>query len=81
MKQFNMNVDAEFERDLGRIMKKRGWTRKSDAVRAVVREMATVIDQGDKPWQSYDWARLLGSGLRAPLSPAPRFTSDDQLWS
>jgi len=83
MRQFNMNVDREFERDLKKVMKKRGLKHKATAVRMIVREAAASSEPAppDKPWQRYDWNRLLGAGLAGPTDPAPRFKTDDDLWS
>ncbi|MDX2178015.1 MAG: hypothetical protein SFV18_00390 [Bryobacteraceae bacterium] len=83
MKQFNMNVDREFERDLKRVMKLRGIKRKADTVRTLVKEAAASEGppNGDKPWQKYDWDKLLGAALRYPENPNPRFLNEDDLWS
>jgi hypothetical protein len=74
-RQLNLNVTPGFERDLKALMKTRNFTCKSDAIRTVVREAAAA---GAQP---YDFRRLLGIGLRAPLNPKPEFSSEDDLWS
>lgn len=79
MAQFNMNLTPEFERDLKRIMKRRGFKHKADAVRAVVKEAAT--EKKPVAAKDYDWGRLLGIGLGEGYNPNPRFKSDDDLWS
>ncbi|MCX6595461.1 MAG: hypothetical protein NTV70_03740 [Acidobacteria bacterium] len=75
MKQFNMNVDAEFEQALERLMKGRGFATKADAVRKVVAEAAGPAKDPD-----YDFTRMLGIALGPGLDPNPRFKSDDDLW-
>jgi hypothetical protein len=74
-RQLNLNVTPEFERDLRRVMKARQISRKSDAIRVVVHEAAA------SGARDYDFRRLLGAGLHAPLNAAPRFKSEDDLWS
>jgi transposase len=76
MKQLNLNVTPEFERDLRRYMRLRQITRKSDAIRAAVREAVT---QGSDT-QDYDYRAWLGMGLKAPLNKRRRFRTDDDLW-
>jgi hypothetical protein len=82
MKQFNMNVDRDFERDLKRVMKKRGLKHKAAAVRVIVKEAAghAAPNPTDKPWQRYDWDRLVGAALRYPENPNPRILTEDDLW-
>jgi hypothetical protein len=77
MKQLNVNVTPEFERDLRHFMKKKGIQRKSDAVRQAMREAASR----SKANADYDYRSLLGLGLKALLNPKPRFKSEDDLWS
>ena len=77
MKQLNLNVTPEFDRDLRRYMKRRKISRKSDAIRQVLRE-AVARDTAGRP---YDYRSWLGMGLKAPLRRKPRFRSKDDLWS
>src|SRR4026209_1771397 len=77
MRQLNLNVTPEFERDLRQYMKKRGIERKSDAIRQAVREAL----QRPAGSQDYDFRSWLGLGLKAPLRRKPRFKSEDDLWS
>ncbi len=76
MRQLNLNVTPEFERDLQQFMKKKGISRKSDAIRRAVRDAAAR--SAPPPCDYRTW---LGLGLREPLNPAPRFRSEDDLWS
>lgn len=77
MRQINLNVTPEFERDLQRLMKLRRIRTKSDAIRVAVHELATRRADPDDSL----FGELLGAGLRAPLAPKPRFASEDELWS
>jgi hypothetical protein len=77
MKQLNLNVTPEFERDLKLFMKRKGIKRKSDAIRTALRELAER--SGAK--SDCDFHSLLGIGLQAPLHPNPRFKTEDDLWS
>ena len=77
MKQLNLNVTPEFERDLHRYMKTKGITQKSDAVRQAVHEAARPGIANAR----YDYRAWLGLGLKHPLNPKPRFDSEDALWS
>jgi hypothetical protein len=77
MKQLNLNVTPEFERDLRRFMKRKGITRKSDAIRRALHEAAAPIRAG----ADFDFHSWIGLALKAPLNPKPRFKSEDDLWS
>jgi hypothetical protein len=77
MRQINLNVTSEFERDLKRFMKLRGIPRKSDAIRTALHEAVTRTTGGG----DFDYRAWLGIGLKAPLNPKPRFRSEDDLWS
>jgi uncharacterized membrane protein len=77
MKQLNLNVTPELDRDLRRFMKQKGITRKSDAIRQALHEAVTRAAASG----SCDYRSWLGLGLKAPLNPKPRFRSQDDLWS
>jgi hypothetical protein len=77
MKQLNLNVTPEFERDLKLFMKRKGIKRKSEAIRTALREVA----ERAAPKSDCDFRSLLGIGLKAPLNPNPRFKTEDELWS
>jgi hypothetical protein len=77
MKQFNVNVTPEFERDLKRYMSLRKLSTKSDAVRMALSEIVTILSAKSRP---VDLRSLLGAGLKAPLNSKPKFKSDDDLW-
>ena len=77
MRQLNLNVTPEFERDLRRYMKQRGIARKSEAIRLALRDAVERVGSGG----DYDFRAWLGLGLKAPLRRKPRFQSEDDLWS
>ncbi len=77
MRQLNLNVTPEFERDLQRLMKRKGIASKSDAIRRAVHDAAAK----SAPGRATDFRSWLGLGLRQPLNPNPRFRSEDDLWS
>ena len=77
MRQLNLNVTPEFERDLRRLMKKRGMQNQSAAIRLAVREAAGRVAGRAE----FDFRPWLGLALKAPLNPNPRFKSEDDLWS
>jgi Arc/MetJ-type ribon-helix-helix transcriptional regulator len=78
MRQLNINVTPEFERDLTRLMKTRNIRSKSEALRIAVQEAADRA-QGDRGFSAF--TELLGAGLNGPSNPRPRFKSEDDLWS
>jgi Arc/MetJ-type ribon-helix-helix transcriptional regulator len=77
MKQLNVNVTDEFEKDLRRVMKAGGYKTKSEAVRQAVRQAAARA-HGKK---AYDFRSLIGVALGGKENPNPRFKTEDDLWS
>jgi len=77
MKQINLNVTPEFERDLQRYMRSRSIGSKSAAIRQALREAAARSVASDQ----YDFRGWLGLGLKAPLRRTRRFRTEDELWS
>lgn len=77
MRQVNLNVTPEFDRDLRRFMKLRGISQKSEAIRQALHE---AVARGSGRVDS-DYRTWLGLGLKAPLNPKPRFENEDALWS
>ena len=77
MRQLNLNVTDEFERDLRRYMRQKGITKQSEAIRQAVREAVAKASSASRS----DFRSWLGLGLKAPLNPQPRFRSEDDLWS
>lgn len=77
MKQLNLNVTPDFERDLRSYMRLKSIPNKSDAIRQALRE-AVARDGNHK---EYDYRKWLGLGLKAPLSRRRKFKSEDELWS
>jgi Arc/MetJ-type ribon-helix-helix transcriptional regulator len=76
MRQFNLNVTPEFERDLRLFMKRRGIRSKSEAVREALREVVTK-----KKAATTNYHAWLGLALKGPANPKSRFLSEDDLWS
>lgn len=52
MKQFNLNLTAEFERDLKKYMSIKKLTRKADAIRVALAEIVSIHSQGQNRWIS-----------------------------
>jgi Arc/MetJ-type ribon-helix-helix transcriptional regulator len=77
MKQINLNVTEEFERDLRQYMKRKGLATKSDAIRQAMRE---AVSRRTGP-SSFDFRSLLGAGLRVPPRRRARPLTEDDLWS
>jgi hypothetical protein len=77
MKQLNLNVTPEFERDLRHFMKKKRIAKKSDAIRRALHEAAARTQANT----DFDFRSWIGLALKAPLNPKPRFKSEDELWS
>ena len=77
MKQLNINVTSQFEKDLRQYMKQKDLVQKSDAIRQALREAAARGTTG----QEYDFRSWLGLGLRAPVRRKLKFRSEDDLWS
>ena len=77
MRQLNLNVTEQFERDLRRFMRQKGITKQSEAIRQAVREAAAKTSITSHA----DFRSWLGLGLKAPLNPKPRFRGEDDLWS
>jgi hypothetical protein len=76
MKQLNLNVTPEFERDLKLFMKRKGIKRKSDAIRYAIREAASRTNVPKTDFRSW-----IGVAAKDAPNPNPRFKSEDDLWS
>lgn len=76
MSQINLHTTPAFERALAKLMKLRGLRSKSEAIRAAVEEAAQRAAR--RP--SADFREWIGLGKTAADGPAPRFSSDDDLW-
>jgi hypothetical protein len=77
MRQINLNVTTEFDRDLRSVMRQRGISNKSEAIRRAVHEAAS---KGEAAAQC-DFRSWLGLGLKFAPNPKPRFRDEDDLWS
>jgi hypothetical protein len=77
MRQLNLNVTEEFERDLRRYMRQKGLTKQSEAIRLALREAVAKASAASHS----DFRSWLGLGLKAPLNPKARFRGEDDLWS
>jgi Arc/MetJ-type ribon-helix-helix transcriptional regulator len=77
MKQINVNVTPDFDRDLRRLMQARRIGTKSDAIRQAVHEAA----ERKRAAADFDFHAWIGAGLEAgPLNKKPKFKSHDELW-
>jgi len=76
VKQLNLNVTPEFDKDLRLYMQRRGIKRKSEAIRMALREAVARENAA-----GCDFRAWLGLGLKAPFRSKPRFQSEDELWS
>jgi Arc/MetJ-type ribon-helix-helix transcriptional regulator len=76
MRQININVTPEFQRDLDMLMRKRKLKNKSDAIRFAVRQAA-----GARAEEPYDYRAWIGYALRAPLARKKKYLTEDELWS
>lgn len=77
MAQLNINLAPEFQENLEKLMRLRGITSKSDAVRLAVKE-AVERQTAQKP--KTNWRALLGWANQFPENPDSRFKSHDELW-
>lgn len=77
MKQINVIVTPQFDRDLKALMKARRIPNKSAALRTAVHEAAQRVSE--KP--VYDFREWLGFGLKAPLAQKRKYLTEDDLWS
>ena len=78
MKQFNINITPEFNKNLKLLMKHRGIKEKAQAIRLAVQEVVEKILSENKQTDFRSW---LGIGLKSPLNSSPRFKDEDDLWS
>ena len=76
MKQFNINIDPEFESVLTRYMKLKKLTKKSEALRTAIREAVEAMER----IPSGGFSELVGVGLRTPLSADAYKLTEDDLW-
>ena len=77
MKQFNINMTVEFEKDLKTYMKARNIKQKADAIRKAFREIVSNLH----PKSKFDFRSMIGIGLKSPLNQNPKFKNEDDLWS
>lgn len=76
--QLNLHVTPEFERALKRLMRLRGIESKSEAVRLAVEETAARAGHAHRKGSL---AALRGAATKVAANPAPRFASEDDLWT
>lgn len=77
MRRIHLNVPAEFERDLHRLMRQKGITKQYEAIRQAVHEGITTSSDA----AHFDFRSWLGLGLKASLNPTRQFCTDDDLCS
>jgi Arc/MetJ-type ribon-helix-helix transcriptional regulator len=78
MSQMNIHLTREFEQTLAEFMRLRQFKTKSDAIRAAVQE---AVERERRRREPPDFSRWVGLGNQEPVNPAPRFLSDDDLWT
>ena len=76
MKQLNLNVTPEFDKNLRVYMKRKGIANKSEAIRRALDEAVSKSSGRETDFRSW-----IGMGLKAPLNPRPQFRNEDDLWS
>jgi hypothetical protein len=76
MSQLNIHITPVFEETLEKFMRIRKIRTRSDAIRIAVAEALERTLPSQKP----DFSSWLGCANTAPLNPAPRFGSEDDLW-
>ena len=76
MKQLNLVVTPEFDKNLRTFMKRKGIASKSAAIRCAMRDAVAKSPGGETDFRSW-----IGIGLKEPLNPRPRYQSEDELWS
>jgi Arc/MetJ-type ribon-helix-helix transcriptional regulator len=79
MGQLNMHMTPEFEENLRRFMRLRGFTNKSEAIRVAVKEGLETARKDEK--EPFDFKRWRGAALEGPTNPNPRFPDDDSIWA
>ena len=77
MKQLNINITPQFEKDLKLYMNRANLTRKSEAIRLAIEESAARLKKTDFQMEYRAW---LGLALKTPLSVKPRFSNENDLW-
>jgi len=77
MAQLNINLAPEFQENLEKLMRLRGITSKSEAVRIAVKE-AVERESAHKPM--VEWASLIGWAKQFPEDPNAKLITEDELW-
>ncbi len=76
VKQINLTLSPEFERDLELYMRKHKLATESEAIRRAIHEALSEPATG----KSLDFRDLLGIGNKAPQVKNPRFRTSADLW-
>lgn len=75
--QININVTADFERDLKKYMQMRAISEKSRAIREALKEAVERL-LGEKPDTDFrSWVAMTKDFMS---NPSPRFKTEDDLW-
>ena len=77
MAQINLHVTEEFAEALRRLMRARGFSTKSEAIRTAVRE---GLEREERSHASTDFSTLIGIAKGRATGRKPRFRTDDDLW-
>jgi Arc/MetJ-type ribon-helix-helix transcriptional regulator len=77
MAQLNINLTTEFQENLDKLIRLRGFTSKSEAVRIAVWE---AVERETAQKTKVDWRTLLGWAKQFPENPQAKPIADDDLW-
>lgn len=78
MSQLSIPLTSELAHALAELMQLRHLRTEADALEAIVRE---ALDRDRRRAKKRDFSRWIGMANQTPPNPAPRFKSDDDLWS
>ena len=78
MAQINLILTPEFEKDLMRYMKLKGFSQKSEAIREALHE---AVEKAKSQKQGHNFKRWRAMALKAPLNSKPKFKTHDDLWN
>ena len=77
MSQVNIQLPPDLEEALNLLMKARGLSTATDAVRLAIQEALAREARASRS----DFREWIGIGCGAPQNSSPRFSSDNDLWS
>ena len=77
MKQLNLNIKPELQKDLDEYMRRMKIAQKSEAIRRALHEVVEQLRHVSTPVNYLQW---LGTGLKTPPNRHPRFKNEKSLW-